>query len=334
MQIITGCTGAAHNFATDDAEINRMILGTSEIVLPTAQQLTAEMNGTNKVRIKAGSLLMQGRLAKTRSSEGYTEVELDSGTIGYYRYDLVVAEYYTTEETTTDTSGNEVTWTKEHIDLKIVKGNPNDSQYLMPDITKGDIDSGQTNQMKLWGVKLNGINFDSLVDFRTIASDTALDIVTDAMQGLPDIATQATEDVNAAADDANASVASTVASAKTEINDAKDEAIAEVVASGGVNAYSKQETDNLIKGFKNVTWQVINIPVASWDTTALTVTVACAGMTADTAASSAIVSFDPATKDIFTAAGIYGSAQGDNTITFKCVTIPTAAVAVNVMVVK
>lgn len=79
---------------------------------------------------------------------------------------------------------------------------------------------------------------------------------------------------------------------------------------------------------------VINIPVASWDTTALTVTVACAGMTADTTASSAIVSYDPDTKDIFTAAGIYGSAQGDNTITFKCTTIPTAAVAVNVMVVK
>lgn len=85
---------------------------------------------------------------------------------------------------------------------------------------------------------------------------------------------------------------------------------------------------------RKVVSNVINIPVASWDTTALTVTVACAGMTADTTASSAIVSYDPDTKDIFTAAGIYGSAQGDDTITFKCTTIPTAAVAVNVMVVK
>ncbi|TDP59854.1 hypothetical protein [Aminicella lysinilytica] len=323
MQIITGCTGAAHNFATDDAEINRMILGTSEIVLPTAQQLTAEMNGTNKVRIKAGSLLMQGRLAKTRSSEGYTEVELDSGTIGYYRYDLVVAEYYTTEETTTDTSGNEVTWTKEHIDLKAVKGTPDASQYLEPTITSGDIDSGQVNQMKLWGVKLNGINFDSLVDFRVITSSTALQLVTDAMTGIPEIATKAEADVNTA-----------VTAGELEITNAKDNAIAAIMAAGGIDAYTKAQTDSLISGFKNITSTVINIPVASWDTTALTVTVACAGMTTDTTASSAIVSYDPATKDIFTAAGIFGSAQGDNTITFKCTTIPTAAVAVNVMVIK
>ena len=319
MEIITGCTGSPHVYAIDNAEIYKMILGTAEMVLPTANKLVAEMNGTNKVRVKAGSLIMQGRLAKTRAAEGYTEVSIDSGTLGYYREDLIVAEYYTTTETTTDESGNEVTWTKEHIDLKAVKGTPDASQYLEPAITTGDIDSGQINQMKLWAVKLNGINFDSLVDFRVLCTDTALNLVTEAMTGIPNIATKAIADVNAA-----------VASGKTDITTAKDEAIAAIMASGGVDAYTKTETDNLISGFKNISSSTINIPVATWDATNLNCTVSASGVSANNAV---VVTPDPASMDVYSAAGIVCTAQAAGTLTFTCKTVPTAAIAVNVMVV-
>lgn len=319
MEIITGRTGTAHVLAIDDAEINKMILGTAEIVLPTSLKLAAEMNGTNECRIKSGSLLMQGRLAKTRASEGYTAVPIENGTVGYYREDIIVAKYYTTTETTTDTGGNQITWTKEHIDLVAVKGTPSTTAYVAPTITTGDIDSGEIHMMKLWGVKLNGVNFDSLVDFRVMATGTALDLVTSAMQDLPAIAIQAETDINATAN-----------SAKSEITTAKNTAIAEVVAAGGVDAYSKAQTDTLIAGFKNITWSTVSVPVASWDTTALTATVAAAGMTSDTTTSAAIVSYLPSDKDNFTAAGIYGSGQGADTVTLTCTAVPTVAVSVNI----
>ena len=319
MEIITGRTGTAHVLAIDDAEINKMILGTAEIVLPTSLKLAAEMNGTNECRIKSGSLLMQGRLAKTRASEGYTAVPIENGTVGYYREDIIVAKYYTTTETTTDTGGNQITWTKEHIDLVAVKGTPSTTAYVEPTITTGDIDSGEIHMMKLWGVKLNGINFDSLVDFRVMATGTALDLVTSAMQNLPEIATQAENDVNAS-----------VTAGEAQIETAKTNAVAAVVAAGGIDAYSKAQTDTLIAGFKNITWETVSVPVSAWDTTALTATVAAPGMTTDTTKSAAIVAYNPTDKDNFTAAGIYGSGQDTDTLTLTCTTIPTAAISVNI----
>ena len=111
--IVTGRTGEAHVTAVDDASINKMILGTSQFVFNYGQKLAAEMNGTNEIRVKYGYLMMQGRLAGIRASQGYEAIAIENGTVGYYREDLVVAEYYTTTETSTDGSGNQITWTKE-----------------------------------------------------------------------------------------------------------------------------------------------------------------------------------------------------------------------------
>ena len=317
--IVTGRTGEAHVTAVDDASINKMILGTSQFVFNYGQNLAAEMNGTNEIRVKYGYLMMQGRLAGIRASQGYEAIAIENGTVGYYREDLVVAEYYTTTETSTDGSGNQITWTKEHIELKVVKGTPDTTQYLVPAITTGDIDSGAVHQMKLWGVKLNGINFDSLVDFRNVVTDTALNLVTNAMTDIPAIATTAIEDVNTAA-----------TSAETDITTAKDQAVAAVIAAGGVDAYTKAQTDSLISGFKNITSSSINIPVATWNATNLNCTVSASGVTANNAV---VVTPDPASMDVYSAAGIVCTAQAAGTLTFTCKTVPTAAIAVNVMVV-
>lgn len=317
--IVTGRTGEAHVTAIDDASVNKMILGTSEFIFNYGQNLAAEMNGTNEIRVKYGYLMMQGRLAGIKASQGYEAIAIENGTVGYYREDLVVAEYYTTTETSTDGSGNQITWTKEHIELKVVKGTPDATQYLVPAITTGDIDSGAVHQMKLWGVKLNGINFDSLVDFRNVVTDTALNLVTNAMTGIPAIATTAIEDVNTAAN-----------SAKSDITTAKDQAVAAVIAAGGIDAYTKAQTDSLISGFKNITSSSINIPVATWNATNLNCTVSASGVTADNAV---VVTPDPASMDVYSAAGIVCTAQAAGTLTFTCKTVPTVAVAINIMVV-
>ena len=328
--IITGRTGAPHVAAIDDAAVNKMLLGTANFVFNYGNKFKATMNGVNEVQIGYGYLMMQGRLACIRAAQGYEAVAIENGTVGYYREDLIVMEYYTTTETSTDASGNSVTWTKEHLELKVVKGTPSATGYTEPAITTGDIDAGAVTQMKLWGVKLNGINFDSLVDFRTTISDTALNILTDAMSNIPETVTQAETDINNAKTAAETDINNTVTSAESGITTAKDQAIAAVIAAGGVDAYTKTETNNLIAGFKNITSSAINIPVATWDATNLNCTVSASGVTADNAV---VVTPDPASMDVYSAASIVCTAQAAGTLTFTCKTVPTAAMAVNVMVV-
>ena len=74
----------------------------------------------------------------------------------------------------------------------------------------------------------------------------------------------------------------------------------------------------------------INIAVAAWDSASKTTTVTVYGVTADNA-----VDVAPAGSsfDDYVNAGIRATAQGDNTLTFKCKTIPTKIISVNIKVV-
>lgn len=177
MEIITGRTGQPHVYAADDAEIYRLFLGDGDFLLTTGNKLQATMNGTTEVRVADGSLMMQGRLAKIRPTDGYDTVTLDIGTVGYKRVDLVVAEYKQTTVTTQEEIEGELVDVVDKFDsveLKVVKGTPNVSEYVEPDITTGDIDNGETHQVKLWAVQLDGINFNALIDHRIILDTTPI----------------------------------------------------------------------------------------------------------------------------------------------------------------
>lgn len=186
MEIITGRTGEPHVYAADDAEIYKLFLGDGDFLLTTGNRLRAEMNGVNQVRVYDGSLMMQGRLAKIRPSDGYDTLDLDVGVTGYKRVDLIVAEYNQTTEThTEEIEGEVVTITDilESIELKVIKGTPNQNNYVEPTITTGNIDQGQTHQMKLWAVRLDGINFDSIIDYRVVLDTTPIQTALDYARG-------------------------------------------------------------------------------------------------------------------------------------------------------
>ena len=208
MEIITGRTGTPHVYAADDAEIYRLFLGDGDFLLTTGNKLTASMYGTTKVRITDGSLIMQGRLAKIRPSDGYDELDLDIGTVGYKRVDLVVAEYKqttVTEQVEIEGEIVDVVDKFDSIELKIVKGTPNANQFVEPAITTGNIDNGETHQFKLWAVRLDGINFDSLIDYRVILDttpiQTALSYATQSITQIRNQMSTLSEDVYQYADD-------------------------------------------------------------------------------------------------------------------------------------
>ena len=177
MEIITGRTGEPHVYAADDAEIYRLFLGDGDFLLTTGNKLQASMNGTTQVRVYDGSLMMQGRLAKIRPSDGYDTLTLDIGTVGYKRVDLIVAEYkqtIVTEQKEIEGEIVDVVDKFDSVELKVVKGTPNANSYVEPAITTGNIDDGETHQVKLWAVQLDGINFNALVDYRVILDTTPI----------------------------------------------------------------------------------------------------------------------------------------------------------------
>ena len=174
MKIITGRTGEHHVYASDDAELYRLFLGDGDYVLPTGSKFDARLQGTNQLDVYDGSLIMQGRLAKIRT--GFDTLTFDNGTVGYKRVDLVVAEYNQTitekEVQVEDPETHEIiTVTQEDkledVTLKVVKGeNVKDTQpYVEPEIETGDIDAGETHQMKLYAVRFDGINNDGVVSY-------------------------------------------------------------------------------------------------------------------------------------------------------------------------
>lgn len=174
MKIITGRTGEHHVYAADDAELYRLFLGDGDYILPTGNKFDARLQGTNQLDVYDGSLIMQGRLAKIRT--GFDAMTFENGTVGYKRVDLVVAEYNQTvtekEVQVEDPETHEIiTVTQEDkledVTLKVVQGdNVKDTQpYVEPEIETGNIDAGETHQMKLYAVRFNGINNDGVISY-------------------------------------------------------------------------------------------------------------------------------------------------------------------------
>ena len=172
MELITGRTGTQHVKAIDDAEIYRTLLGNGDFVLSTGQKLNAQMSGTSQVNIQYGTAIMQGRQCKIRQSEGYNSVSIDNGIAGYKRWDVICIEYTIEDDI-------------ESAELVVVKG-ANSTSWVEPTVqyTNGNIDAGETHRMKLWGVKLDGINFDSFVDYRTILDTSPVNTILDSMTAI------------------------------------------------------------------------------------------------------------------------------------------------------
>lgn len=160
MQIITGRTGKRHVYALDDAEINRMILGDEDYVLPTGNKFECEMIGTTAIKIKDGSLMMQGRLAKIRPQDGADELQFEQNTPGNKRVDVLVAEYRIEE----DTSSSEPS-VIEIVDTKLLTGAPTvtTDEYSEPAIITGVIDDGETHQMPLYKIYWLGDVLDTTI---------------------------------------------------------------------------------------------------------------------------------------------------------------------------
>ena len=149
--------GKDHITASQLGRIVEGVAGKGRYVLPTLNQMTAEMQTANKVRVGTGDLVMDGRVV---TNEAAVDLTVESGTSGYKRNDLVVCRYTKTASTGV-----------ENFAAEVVKGTPTTGTAADPKVTEGDISSGSASAvMPLWRIPLNGITPGAPVRIAPVAS--------------------------------------------------------------------------------------------------------------------------------------------------------------------
>ena len=149
--------GKDHITASQLGRIVEGVAGKGRYVLPTLNQMTAEMQTANKVRVGTGDLVMDGRVV---TNEAAVDLTVESGTSGYKRNDLVVCRY--TKNASTGV---------EKFAAEVVKGTPTTGTAADPKVTEGDISSGSASAvMPLWRIPLNGITPGAPVRIAPVAS--------------------------------------------------------------------------------------------------------------------------------------------------------------------
>jgi len=146
MKIVTGYTGSPHVTSNDEQGKNQGIFGAGNCVLNVGNRFNATLTNANTVTIEDGEGVMQG--VHFRIEPGTTEtVNIQNGTSGYKRIDLICARY----------TKNAVTGV-EAVNLVVITGTPSSSTPAEPAYTQDDILSGATQaDFPLWKVTLNGL---------------------------------------------------------------------------------------------------------------------------------------------------------------------------------
>ena len=145
MQLNTGDTGRAVS-PTADGSLYSKIFGSGCYVLSGGNELKAEIQSNNLIKIYDGDLIMQGRHSYIPASDS-DNVTINNGSQGMNRKDLIVARY------TKDSTG------VEDVTLQVVQGTATSGTATAPGYTDGDILKGATaKDFPLYEVSLTGIN--------------------------------------------------------------------------------------------------------------------------------------------------------------------------------
>lgn len=158
MKIVTGHTGTDHLTANDMQAFNQGIFGTGNYVLDIGSKFAATITDSTHISIADGEGVMQGvhfRIARGQSDT----VNIDAGTTGTNRMDLICARYQKNASTGV-----------ESVSLVVIKGTGTSGTPTAPEITSGDIVSGDlVADFPLYSVELTGVNLDTPVAVYAVA---------------------------------------------------------------------------------------------------------------------------------------------------------------------
>ena len=151
MIAITRVAGKPHITPRLDAMWHRGIAGTESGVFDFFESFKAEISSNNKIRIRSGIGMLQGRYFAVEPST-YDEVNIGNGTQGEKRIDLIVARWTVDDENNTQNG-----------DWHVIQGTPTTGTPAVPAYTTGDLDAGDLiADMPMFQVELNGINITAI----------------------------------------------------------------------------------------------------------------------------------------------------------------------------
>lgn len=152
LHLVTGYAGEEHITSADEGAFNMATFGAGENVMDRGNKFAATVVSNNLITISDGEALMQGRFIKMIM--GTTEeVNIENGTQGMNRNDLICLRYEKNSSTGVETASLVVKKGTE------TSGAPTDPAYTTGDITDG---SDLVNEMPLYRVTLNGLNIASV----------------------------------------------------------------------------------------------------------------------------------------------------------------------------
>lgn len=157
MKIITGRTGELHVTSDDDRHLHAGAFGDGKYILNTGSRLNATNPSSNVIRLAKGDVMFQGLHARV---EDYEDVELEPGTEGYSRIDVICCQYK-------KTGGVESTV------LVVYTGTPALSNPTVPRPTyesNNILDGAEMADMPLYKIVIAGVNVASIERIATVRS--------------------------------------------------------------------------------------------------------------------------------------------------------------------
>lgn len=128
MKIVSGRTGSPHVTSHEFRQIIEGSIGKESCILKSGDNLEPELVSNNLIKIKSGMMAHHGNVS---SVEYYDEVELNNGTQGMKRIDLIVNRYTRNDETKIENNS----WI-------CIMGTPHASSPLVPSHIVGNLQSG------------------------------------------------------------------------------------------------------------------------------------------------------------------------------------------------
>ena len=158
MEIVSGRTGKAHVTSQQFRQILEGVIGNDSCILASGENLEPELVSNNSLKIRSGMMYHHGNVSSVKIGT-YDEVELENGTQGMKRVDLVVNRY--TRNSGDNTEKNE--WV-------VIMGSPAESNPVVPEYTEGNLQNGDLiDDCPLLKITLDGINVTQVEKMLTVA---------------------------------------------------------------------------------------------------------------------------------------------------------------------
>lgn len=147
MEIVSGRTGKAHVTSQQFRQILEGVIGSDSCILASGENLEPELVSNNSLKIRSGMMYHHGNVSSVKIGT-YDEVELENGTQGMKRIDLIVNRYTRNEEDNTEKN-----------EWVVIMGTPAESSPVVPEYTQGDLQKGDlVDDCPVFEVHFDGIN--------------------------------------------------------------------------------------------------------------------------------------------------------------------------------